>query len=221
MRKAPPSLMNALEGYRRIAQDANSRLGWRIITLCFPFDGVDDIVRKALETDADLAPLLPTAYRDHHLAVAELVLRLYDGETLTSGQEDEVRDAIGMEIAEIKDRLGVVEEDEDSLPEDEEAEEAGEDAPTIRFTSLIASKGLSAAYVFIVGFNNGFFPRDPYEITDDEVCKLVVALSRTRVQCHLVSCGHFGTNWLDESAFADWIRPHLEPIAISKEHFTT
>jgi ATP-dependent DNA helicase UvrD/PcrA len=221
MREASPSLLNALEGYRRIAQNANSRLGWRIITLCFPFDGVDDIVREALETDADLAPLLPTRYHDHHLAIAELVLRLRDGEVLTSGHEKEVARAVGMEIAEIKDRLGVVEEDEDPLPEDEEAKEADEDAPTIRFTSLIASKGLSAAYVFIVGFNNGFFPRDPNGITDDEVCKLLVALSRTRVECHLVSCGHFGKAFLNESAFADWIRPHLEPISISKEHFAT
>jgi hypothetical protein len=73
--------------------------------------------------------------------------------------------------------------------------------------------------VFIVGFNNSFFPRDPKAITDDEVCKLLVALSRTRVECHVVSCGHFGPGWLEESAFVEWIRPHLEPVTIDKEHF--
>jgi hypothetical protein len=68
--------------------------------------------------------------------------------------------------------------------------------------------------VFIVGFNNGFFPRDPNAITEDEVCRLLVALSRTRVECHVVSCRHFG-----ESAFAEWIRPHLDPVTIDKKHF--
>ncbi|CAN5842037.1 hypothetical protein BH18ACT13_BH18ACT13_20070 [soil metagenome] len=102
-------------------------------------------------------------------------------------------------MAEIKESLAVVDEDEDPLPQ-EEGEEAAEDAPTIRFTSLIGPKGLSAAYVFIVGFNNAFFPRDPGAITDEEVCKLLVALSRTCVACHVVSCGHFGTDWLEPSA---------------------
>jgi len=219
MRKAPSSLMSPLDGYRRLAADAGSRLGWRLITLCFDFDGRDDIVCHTLEVDDDLAPRLPDEFREQHLEIAELVRRLLDGDTLTSEQETQLEGAVGVKMADIKESLAVVEEDEDPIPEDEEAEEASKDAPTIRFTSLIASKGLSAAHVFIVGFDNGFFPRDPNAIANDEICKLLVALSRTRVECHVVSCRHFGTEWLDESAFADWIRPHLEPVEIDKAHF--
>jgi superfamily I DNA/RNA helicase len=218
MKKAPASLMTPLDGYRRLAADAGSRLGWRIITLCFELNG-DDAVREALEADDDLAPRLPEMYREQHLDVAELVRRLRDGEILTSEQKSQLEAATGVGMAEIRESLAVVEEDEDPLPEDEDSEEPTEDSPTIWFTSLIASKGLSASHVFIVGFNNGFFPRDAIGITDDEVCKLLVALSRTRVECHLVSCGRFGEGWVEESAFADWIRPHLEPVTISKAHF--
>jgi ATP-dependent DNA helicase UvrD/PcrA len=215
-----PSLMSPLDGYRRLAEDADSRLGWRIITLYFDFDGCDDVVRQALEAGDDLGPRLPDKYREEHLEIAELVRRLRNGEALTSEQEKQLEGAVGMHIAEINESLAVVEEDEDPIPKDEEAEEAAEDAPTIRFTSLIASKGLSASHVFIVGFNNGFFPRNPNGITNDEICKLLVALSRTRVQCHVVSCRHFGTDWLDESVFAEWIRPHLEQVTVNKDSFT-
>jgi hypothetical protein len=76
-------------------------------------------------------------------------------------------------------------------------------------------------YVFIVGFNNNFFPRDPDAITDDEVCKLLVALSRTRVGCHVFSCRHFGPSWLDDSIFTDWIRPHLDLIEVDKHYFAS
>jgi hypothetical protein len=48
---------------------------------------------------------------------------------------------------------------------------------------------------------------------------LLVALSRTRVECHLVSCRDFGTDLLDESVFADCIRPHLEPVEVNNDHF--
>lgn len=218
MRKAPTSLISPLDGYRRLAADAGSRLGWRIIADCFEFGTRDDIVRDALEAADDLAPRLPEEYRNEHLEVAELVRRLRDGEALTEEETAQLEAAVGIEMAEIKESLAVKEEDEELLPEDEQAEESKEDEPTIRFTSLIASKGLSAAYVFIVGFNNGFFPRDSNAITNDEVCRLLVALSRTRVECHVVSCRHFGEDWLDESVFAEWIRAHLEQVVVDKDH---
>jgi superfamily I DNA/RNA helicase len=109
-----------------------------------------------------------------------------------------VVDAVGLVVAEIKARLAITDED---APAEVDDEEPPEDAPAILFTSLVGAKGLSASYVFVVGFNNGFFPRDPNAITDDEVCKLLVALSRTRVECHIVSCRDFGSDWIEESAF--------------------
>jgi superfamily I DNA/RNA helicase len=220
MKKGTASLMTPLDGYRRLATDANSRLGWRIITLCFEFDDRDELVRSALEAGDDVEPGLPDEYREEHLEIAELVRRLRDGEQLTGEGERQLSAAVGIEMTGIRENLAVA-DDEEPPEEDDEAEDADEDAPTIRFTSLVGSKGLSASYVFIVGFNNGFFPRDADAITDDEVCKLLVALSRTRVECQVVSCGHFGAGWLEESAFAEWIRPYLESVRIDKEHFAS
>ena len=44
-------------------------------------------------------------------------------------------------------------------------------------------------------------------------------LSRTRIECHVVACRRFVADWLEESAFADWIRPHLEPLKVDKAYF--
>ena len=219
-KKGVASLMTPLDGYRRLAIDSHSRLGWRIITLCFEFSERDELVRTAVEADHDLVSELPDEYRDEHLEIAELVRRLLEGEQLTDDEEQLLSGAVGMKITTIRKSLAIA-DDEESPQEGHEAADAGEDAPTIQFTSLVGSKGLSASYVLIVGFNNGFFPRDPDAITDDEVCKLLVALSRTRVECHVVSCGHFGAGWLEESVFAEWMRPHLEPLTINKEHFAS
>jgi superfamily I DNA/RNA helicase len=216
--RTAPHLVTPLDGYRRLAESPDSRLGWRLVTLFYEFDGRDDAVRGALEAGNALASRLPEAYRNKHLGIAELVSRLRDGESLTTEEQTELERAAGWALAEIGESLSLIGEDE-YRPSAGGGAEGAEDSPTIRFTSLIASKGLSAAYVFIVGFNNGFFPRDATAVTDDEVCKLLVALSRTRVECHLVSCGHFGGGWLEESAFADWIRPHLEAVAINKGYF--
>jgi superfamily I DNA/RNA helicase len=224
MKTGLTSLLTPLDGYRRLAVDSHSRLGWRIITLCFEFPERDELVRAALETDDDLVSELPDEYRQEHLEIAELVRRIREGERLTDKEERQLARAVGMEVTMIRESLAIADDEEppdedQDEDEDEDEADADEDSPTIQFTSLAGSKGLSASYVFIVGFNNSFFPRDPDAITDDEVCKLLVALSRTRVECHVVSCGHFGAGWLEESAFAEWIRPHLEAVTINKEHF--
>jgi superfamily I DNA/RNA helicase len=105
-----------------------------------------------------------------------------------------------MSIEEIRKQLAL---DED-VGEGEEGA-ADPNAPTIVCTTMPSAKGLSAEHVFIVGFNNERFPRNPGAITDYEICCLLVALSRTRKQCHVVSCGRWHGQLLQTSVFLDWL----------------
>lgn len=59
--------------------------------------------------------------------------------------------------------------------------------PTIKLTTFEGAKGLSAQHVFILGLQNGDLPKNPSSILDIEVCKFLVALTRTRKQCHLMT----------------------------------
>jgi superfamily I DNA/RNA helicase len=90
--------------------------------------------------------------------------------------------------------------------------------PTILFTSLQGAKGLSACHVFIVGFVNGHFPQDPNAISDNEVCSLLGALSRTRKRCHVISVGHALGDWQRPSYFLQWMSPHLEAVTADKAY---
>ncbi len=46
---------------------------------------------------------------------------------------------------------------------------------------------------------------EPHNVTDDEVCQLIVGLSRTRKACHLVSAGNWLGVWKKESTFFRWL----------------
>ncbi|HSD01357.1 MAG TPA: hypothetical protein VLB81_03255 [Gaiellales bacterium] len=121
------------------------------------------------------------------------------------------------DLADIRAFLGAVDEGITRTPEEMEVE--GEEAqPDVLFTSLVRSKGLSAEHVFIVGMNEGHFPRRTGTITDDEVCTFLVALSRTRKRSHVISDGFFGRDFLSESVFLSWIRPHLERLRVDKNY---
>jgi hypothetical protein len=196
----------ALDGYRRLARDFDSRLGWRILLYVNPCDGASDRIERALQEKADLGALLPDEYRERHCRPAALVERLLDGEDLTADEIAELETATDMTIDQIHAALGTDPEeegDEGAEGYDEEPEE--DEGPTIVCTSQVGAKGLSAEHVFIVGMVNGDIPRDPNNVTDDEVCQLIVGLSRTRKACHLVSAGNWLGAWKKESAFFKWL----------------
>jgi superfamily I DNA/RNA helicase len=58
------------DGYRRIARDESSRLGWRIVLHVDPCEGASDIIERSLRDGRELADLLPEPYRADHLRAA-------------------------------------------------------------------------------------------------------------------------------------------------------
>jgi superfamily I DNA/RNA helicase len=63
-----------------------------------------------------------------------------------------------------------------------------ETQPTILLSSFEGCKGLSAGHVFVVGLNDGVMPKIQNNQVDDiDCCRFIVALTRTRKQCYLLS----------------------------------
>lgn len=92
--------------------------------------------------------------------------------------------------------------------------------PTIKFASFEGSKGLSAQHVFVVGLHEGDLPRQPAAINDLEVCKMIVAITRTRKQCHLIYARRWGNNWKRPSPFLGWIHPERrEQLRVTRSYW--
>lgn len=197
--------LTPLEAYRLLARDSRSRLGWRITLVLDPPDGRDELVTRVLENELEFADELPDGYSERHLPHAEAIQRLIEGEELGTGEQAVLEAAVGLDIERIRAELAL---DPDGAEEREGAGEddaADSDAPMIVCSTMVSAKGLSAEHVFIVGFNDEHFPRHPDAITDYEVCCLLVALSRTRTQCHVVSCGRWKGPPVRVSTFLRWL----------------
>jgi superfamily I DNA/RNA helicase len=221
LKMAVKSLIGRLDAYRRLARDAESRLAWRILLHVDAFKDSDALLKRVLESETELLAEMPEDYRERHLAIAALVQRLLSEQELDADEEGLLVDAVGLSMAEIREALLLEDESEDGEEGAGSAPPEGEPTdPSIVCTSLVGAKGLSASYVFVVGFNNGHLPRDEAAITDEEVCCFLVALSRTRKECHLVSCRRFGNEPLQGSEFGRWIAPYLEERVINAAYFT-
>jgi ATP-dependent DNA helicase UvrD/PcrA len=217
MKKSDQPGIDILEGYRRIAGNEHSRLGWRTGIACCPFDSWQEALKTALGTNSDIYDHLPDDYRDEHLENARLAAELIETGTLTEENEQKLCAAAdGRSIDDVRSFLNVA--DPDALEDIPDVANADEDAPDVLFTSLVGSKGLSAEHVFIVGMNNKHFPRNPGAVTDDEICSLIVALSRTRQRCHVISFRFFGAGGLAASVFLGWINQHLETVTVNKDY---
>lgn len=205
-----------LDGYRRLARDPSSRLGWRILLHVFPSIGAPGEVRDALASGGELREALNAPDRERHLEVSRVVKRLLDGDEPSSGYEESLQEAIGMSLEQAATELS---RDPDDRAAGQELPELGADEPSIMCTSLLGAKGLSAGHVFIVGFINGDFPAEPTAVTDDEACKFIVALSRTRKRCHLVSCGRFGHKWTEPSELGSWLEVPIDQVNVNKDYW--
>jgi len=200
-----------IDGYRRLIFDERSRLGWRLVLQAVRPHNWDSTVRQALLEEEDLVDLLPEDFVELHLEIADLLRRLLQGEVLDDTDVARVEAATGLVMAAIMERLELLDPDVQPSRID--------DAPTVAITSLLGAKGLQAEHVFVMGLNDQHFPRDNSNPTEDEVCALLVALTRARKSCTLVSCDRFGAQSLAQSVFIAWLAPLIETIRINAAYF--
>jgi superfamily I DNA/RNA helicase len=183
----------------------------------FPTDDGDRALVEAHRDDIDIVDLLPPEWVEGHLTVVSLLSRITDGEDLDNGEAQLLANQTGRVVDELASLLGAGDGDEGGAGAG--GHERDPDAPTIVCTSLVGAKGLSAGHVFVVGLNDGHFPRDAGGITDDEMCQFLVALSRTRGRCHLISAGRLGAQPLARSRFLGWVSAHTLRRTVNADYF--
>jgi ATP-dependent DNA helicase UvrD/PcrA len=203
LRRSDQITVERVDAYRQLARDAGSNLGWRILLHLIRFDGYEELLRRCLTTGDPLTSVLPDEFRREHIEIAGIARRGFAREALDADERARLATGFGIDVDDL-DEILRRSEDPDA-PDPNEAlfggpatneETAGPEArgaeKTVLCTTLQGAKGLSAEHVFIVGLMGGHLPRDNANPTDKEICEFLVALSRTRTSCHLVSVRRFG-----------------------------
>jgi len=213
-----------LDGYKLLIKNPTSRLGWRIIIHSSHPPRCAQIIKSIVSNGSELVGLLPKDYVDFHENISTLVSKVVNGESIDTQETLLLEKTLQMTFLEIKEKL-VEEEpgaDEEILTDEaQEQVEAPVDKrePKIMITTMVGSKGLQAGHVFISGVNEGSFPKKNSSPTNDEVCQLIVALTRTKKCCYLVSTQRFAGRQTRKSIFVDWLSPLTETIMINSSYY--
>lgn len=125
--------------------------------------------------------LLPNEIVELHRSILELLIK----ESLDMNEINVLIEGIDVDFNPILDYF-FTESLEEELQNESETDYS---QPSIMFTSFEGCKGLSACHVFIVGLNKGIMPKlnEENKISDFEVSKFIVAMTRTRKLLYLIS----------------------------------
>lgn len=184
------------DAYDCLFRDLRSNLGWRILLeLFFNITTLRQIL-KASRAGVPMIELIDEDFAACHLKALDMIRAIQSQERPSSSDKVELKKILGIYTEEMLAYF---------VPEAKgEEPEIDRTKPTILLTSYKGCKGLSAGHVFLVGFHNKSMPRNPTNIKDVEISQFVVALTRTRKQCHLVS-----NRWLNSprDRVGRWIPP--------------
>lgn len=217
-KKSQPMDLTLLDGHLCLIKDDQSNLGWRVLAELNRFKPeVERKLKDALESGSALISVLPSEFVREHNSKLQLLKLLVAGENdLSLDQKEVISEYFGLTCDEI---LALINKEEIDIDDSiTNAAECGAN-PGIRLTTYNGCKGLSAGNVFVVGLEqpSSSSKKQP---SFNEICQFVVALTRTRKQCHLITVNNFSGKWQQPSVFFEWIPSvMMKTIDINKEYF--
>ncbi len=190
-----------INAYECLLQDPRSNLGWRILVEMRLEKKAQE---RILDSSKDGTPIIELVSRDFkakQLHGITLLRAINLQKRATKANKVQIAEILGRDTDTVLSHF---------ISQKEEKKSTNNKAiPTILLTSFKGCKGLSAGHVFIVGVHNGSIPKKPNDIRDLEICQFIVALTRTRKQCHIIS-----NDWL--IAPIDRNKNYLQPFADSE-----
>jgi superfamily I DNA/RNA helicase len=189
-----------LDGLKILLDNSKSNLGWRIVS---KFILKSDDFKKLLKetTNGNSKKVYEIVNKEHKKEIDEMLKTLRtirNNEKIDKNKLDNILKKIEVDPYEIaknflKDEI---------ILDSQRICNLGLRKIFIKSTTIQSSKGLSADYVFITHFNDKYFIRSKkeQEISDQDVCNFLVALTRTKKKVFLISL--IGE---EKSTFLNWI----------------
>lgn len=197
-----------LNGLKILLEDENSNLGWRISSRFYLSDS--DFASALNESNTQetkgFSELIDVSKKKEILGAVEILKKVKNGKKVKEEKLNDILRKVGFNPYEIA---------KENLKEEIEIGSQRVGNPGLRktkikITTIESSKGLAADYVFITYFDDTYFikNKDKTKISDKDICKFLVALTRARCKVFLIS-----SNDKKKPTFLNWInRDKIETI---------
>ena len=198
-------VVDIVEGYQLLMTDEESNLGWRVIAqISMDTEELTTAVR-ATQSGEKLIDILPRSFVEAHKVVLAILMKLQSGHAVTGEEKAKLATSLQGKCERVIEHF--------TPPDKEEDQEVDRFKPTILLKSFVGSKGLSGGRVILVGMHNGDdgLPNKLNDVKDFEIAQFMVAMTRTRKQCHVLS--NMRTTFKNRGG---QLTPKLEPSVFLK-----
>lgn len=191
-----------IDGFKILLDDEEDNLGWRIFAeLIFPGEEFTKIIKESRQKSKKIINLFDGDRRKEIEKMFDIFKKIRDGKKV---KEEEL--AIFFEKIGHQPHQPMNEKFRQKLQEDVsfkyEIPRGIKDIP-ITITTIPGSKGLSGDYVFITHFDNNYYIEDKKRgISDKDIFKFLVALTRAKKEVFLISSKEeipIFLQWIDKS----------------------
>lgn len=171
--------LSIIDGYNILLKDESANLGWRIlIDFYFKPTEIKTFIEVS-EKGQQMIDILDKEFMEQQKRAIEIIGIIKVEQDFNEELKSELKKIVKDYYDEIVECYSPKEKKEEEKPD--------KTKPSILLSSFVGCKGLSAGYVIIVGANDGSIPKDRRNISDVEIAQFMVALTRTRKQCYVVS----------------------------------
>lgn len=191
-----------LEGLKLLLENNSSNLGWRIVARALlPVEEFESILRNTANDNHS-----PQFYKFIGQAdKKEVRALLKDLRAVRDNKDEKSREEMVNFLYRLEaDFVGTATEElrEQIRSPSQRPIEPGLKNIIMKATTIASAKGLAADYVFITHFDDRFFIKnsDKKNITDQDICSFIVALTRARKRVFLIS-----SDTKKKPTFLEWI----------------
>lgn len=189
-----------LDGLKILLDDENSNLGWRVAARFYldEKDFVSALNKSNSENPQKFSEIIDSSKKKDVENALKILRSVKNGKKVKEEKLDEVLRKVGFNPYDIAKENLKGEIDGGS----QRVGNPGLRKTQIKVTTIESSKGLAADYVFITYFDDRYFikNKDKTKITDKDICKFLVALTRARRKVLLISSDN-----KKKPTFLNWI----------------
>ncbi len=199
-----------IDGFKILLDNEKNNLGWRIFAeLILPEKEFINIIRKSQQKGKNIIDLFNEDYRKEIKEMFDIFKKIHDGKEIKKEKLLIFLEKIGDQSHELINEKFQQELQDECISFKKKIPRGIKNIP-ITITTIPRSKGLSGDYVFITNFDDNYYIENKKKgISDIDVFKFLVALTRTKKKLFLISSKK------EIPTFLKWInKSKIKPIEI-------
>jgi hypothetical protein len=185
-----------IEGFRLLLDDKKNNFGWRLIAKYILQDKLPEYVKESYlqKEQVNFVDLLTNEDKKKVNFLTKIVKKITNNRQINRQESEEIVNYFGYDPYEMV--IGKIRND---LEKSKFSKTLIRNIP-IKLTNIPGSKGLTSDYVFIVNFDDKYILEKGEHITDEVICKFLVAITRAKKRVYIyTSQDSLPTfvNWID------------------------